>query len=1079
MSRTHHVRVGLHGRNAPIYQELDYKVLREARIETVKMMAYTPVDVYRRIRQEINPEMEFIVRLGFPNEFGLDERGRGRHPSPTEFVSRALPIVNGLRDYVTKFEIHNEPNHRGRYEGWGPDITNAEAFRSWYAEVLQALKQAAPWASFGFPGLAPHHPDFDGDLPWLEACRSVIEASDWLGVHCYWQHDNMLNDDWGLRFKKYHERFPRLPIEITEFGDSTENRSRDVIADEYPRYYAELSHYPYVRSASAFILSSPDPTWDMFVWRKENGEIMPVVQTVGALDRTPVTVGIPEIPWLLKKVPQPPIQDISDELPKHPTATYPGRTRKEIKRIVIHHTVAKTTPEVIARYQVNTFGWPGIGYHFVIMEDGTIYQTEPVAAVSHHTTSHNEDTIGVAFVGNFMDGTPNQAQLQAGAHLVAYLIDQFDLTLDDVIGRREIEAVQSPGDQWDRGANWKQTLLEGARAYLEGGSPDLMQRLAAAESAVARLEASYQKLLAEPGGEIAQLRTDLQALEAEVDRLEKVAQSQPGIGYVPPEIQDISTELIHHPTEQYPTRSLDTIKRVIVHHTVTLASPQRIAEYQIQNAGLPGIGYHFMVMRDGTIYQTEPLETVSHHTLTHNEDSVGVALSGNFSNSVPEATQLDASAQLIAYLLRKLNLTTDAVVGRNELEVVGSPGSQWLEGARWKETLLAQVETYLAAAEGGDAALVAQLRARIRELTNQVTQLEGEKSDLEDEVKRLSVAVNERDIRITELGKELQNLRQGRPKIIDVVDSLPKHPTKRYGKRTEEIQYIAIHHTTGAGMTPPERIAEWVIRPDTRDWPGFPYHFYVLADGTIYQCQRIETRSYHVGASNNVAVGISMAGNFVNKVNGRLTPLESRLPTREQLISVARVAAWLMKELNLPLEQVMGHKELPQTATTCPGDQWLTGATYKNTLHRYIQAVMDGKPFPPPKLIPEYLLFWDHGGDQWARQDWELAQDYIAVVRPTAGFSVQDAMAAQRVVIVGGEAGVSSEDEQKLRESGCEVIRLAGRDEAETHSMLMELISQYRPDTSTEPVPPGPLVETAGMRSVEELTDPWVLPPSF
>ena len=31
-------RVGLHGRNHPAYEEVDYQVIREARIETMKMM---------------------------------------------------------------------------------------------------------------------------------------------------------------------------------------------------------------------------------------------------------------------------------------------------------------------------------------------------------------------------------------------------------------------------------------------------------------------------------------------------------------------------------------------------------------------------------------------------------------------------------------------------------------------------------------------------------------------------------------------------------------------------------------------------------------------------------------------------------------------------------------------------------------------------------------------------------------------------------------------------------------------------------------------------------------------------------
>jgi len=217
--------------------------------------------------------MEFIVRL-------WDDRiGTGRHPSPQEFASRHLSTIARLRHFVTKFEIHNEPNHHERYEGWGSTDADARDFRSWYLEVLRLLRRGAPWAKFGFPGLAPNDPH--RDLPWLDICKDAILESDWLGVHCYWQYDNMGSKEWGKRFLYYHEKFPGMPLEITEFGDSTPNVSSDRIAKEYPAYYRMLWMYPYVRSASAFILSSPDNAWAPFVWRKESGEMQPVVYAVG------------------------------------------------------------------------------------------------------------------------------------------------------------------------------------------------------------------------------------------------------------------------------------------------------------------------------------------------------------------------------------------------------------------------------------------------------------------------------------------------------------------------------------------------------------------------------------------------------------------------------------------------------------------------------------------------------------------------------------------------------------------------------------------------------------------------------
>jgi len=271
-------RVGLHARNDVTFPEEDYRLIKEAKIETLKTLSFTDISVYKRLREE-NPNLEFIVRLwdeGF---------AKGKHPSPQEFTEKVVPVIQALRPYTVKFEIHNEPNHYERYEGWGPADEDAKDFKEWYMEVLKRLRELCPWAQFGFPGLALNYPH--RDLEWLKICREAVEQSDWLGCHCYWQYDNLFSDEWGLRFKKYHELFPDKIIEITEFGDSTPDLPKDEMARKYVAYYRELYKYPYIGSACAFIASSPDPTWASFAWRSETGEFYPVVYAVGKMPRKP------------------------------------------------------------------------------------------------------------------------------------------------------------------------------------------------------------------------------------------------------------------------------------------------------------------------------------------------------------------------------------------------------------------------------------------------------------------------------------------------------------------------------------------------------------------------------------------------------------------------------------------------------------------------------------------------------------------------------------------------------------------------------------------------------------------------
>ena len=53
------------------------------------------------------------------------------------------------------------------------------------------------------------------------------------------------------------------------------------------------------------------------------------------------------------------------------------------------------------------FGWDGIGYHAVIIKDGTIEQGRPHFWAGAHVYGHNEESLGVCLIGR-NDFTPEQ-----------------------------------------------------------------------------------------------------------------------------------------------------------------------------------------------------------------------------------------------------------------------------------------------------------------------------------------------------------------------------------------------------------------------------------------------------------------------------------------------------------------------------------------------------------------------------------------------------------------------------------------------------------------------------------------------
>ncbi|MFN8493408.1 MAG: N-acetylmuramoyl-L-alanine amidase [Caldilineaceae bacterium] len=170
-------------------------------------------------------------------------------------------------------------------------------------------------------------------------------------------------------------------------------------------------------------------------------------------------------------IPPPAMRNITDQLPKHPTLRYDRRSLSQITHIAVHHTAAPPSlgPLRIAELHVNADPgrgkepWPGIGYHFFVHADGAIEQTNRLETASYHVFRHNNYTIGVAFAGSFMNGKiPTSAQLRAGAHLIAWLMQDLHIPLARVWGHREFpeNTTVCPGNEWTLGNRWRDLLFE-------------------------------------------------------------------------------------------------------------------------------------------------------------------------------------------------------------------------------------------------------------------------------------------------------------------------------------------------------------------------------------------------------------------------------------------------------------------------------------------------------------------------------------------------------------------------------------------------------------------------------------------
>ena len=157
---------------------------------------------------------------------------------------------NGVR----YFEVHNEPNLQieGMWDVW----RDGAEFASWFHRVVHHLKADMPEAQFGYPGLSPGFAiegvRYNPMRFWRES-HSAFNEADWIGVHCYWQHeDEIRSTDGGHWFKNIQSDVSGKPMLITEFSNPSATVSKEVKAHQYNTYISTLQNTG-IHSAYCFI----------------------------------------------------------------------------------------------------------------------------------------------------------------------------------------------------------------------------------------------------------------------------------------------------------------------------------------------------------------------------------------------------------------------------------------------------------------------------------------------------------------------------------------------------------------------------------------------------------------------------------------------------------------------------------------------------------------------------------------------------------------------------------------------------------------------------------------------------------
>lgn len=138
-----------------------------------------------------------------------------------------------------------------------------------------------------------------------------------------------------------------------------------------------------------------------------------------------------------------------------------------LTRIVMHHSAFSDQPgpRFLQEYQIYKMGFDDIAYHYIIGEDGEIYEGRLINYMGAHAGQTKEantlagkitmelvdrplleavkldpdfGSIGICLDGNFDLDEPGEAQLESLLRLIKYLQEKYDIRGDNILLHNEV-----------------------------------------------------------------------------------------------------------------------------------------------------------------------------------------------------------------------------------------------------------------------------------------------------------------------------------------------------------------------------------------------------------------------------------------------------------------------------------------------------------------------------------------------------------------------------------------------------------------------------------------------------------------
>lgn len=166
--------------------------------------------------------------------------------------------------------------------------------------------------------------------------------------------------------------------------------------------------------------------------------------------------------------------------------------------------------------------------------------------------------------------------------------------------------------------------------------------------------------------------------------------------------------------------------------------------------------------------------------------------------------------------------------------------------------------------------------------------------------------------------------------------------------RVPRVRYIVLHHAVG------DLTAADVHRIHRgKGWAGIGYHYYIELDGDVHRGRPEAKVGAHVNEHNTEALGVCFSGDYEVR---RTMPAKQLASGRELVADLRR---------RYPKAKVLGHRDVPDNATACPGRHFPMAEMLKEA---DMPKLVGKKDFPRLKqLILRYALLHDVSMQGWER----------------------------------------------------------------------------------------------------------------